>query len=61
MVRCAGREELVAVASVFRYKALQGKRLAIVTQAGGPGVVLADALSEGACRFLFWVRRRRPI
>ena len=28
MVRCAGREELVSVASVFRYKALQGKRLA---------------------------------
>lgn len=28
MLRCAGREELVAVASVFRYKALQGKRLA---------------------------------
>lgn len=47
VVRCAGREELVAVASVFRYKALQGKRLAIVTQAGGPGVMLADALSEG--------------
>ncbi|WP_394335461.1 acetate--CoA ligase family protein [Geofilum rhodophaeum] len=47
VVRCAGREELVAVASVFRYKPLQGKRLAIVTQAGGPGVMLADALSEG--------------
>lgn len=47
IVRCFGREELTTVASVFMYKALTGKNLAIITQAGGPGVMLTDALSHG--------------
>lgn len=47
IVRCFGREELTTVASVFMYKALTGKNLAIITQAGGPGVMLTDALSDG--------------
>ncbi len=47
IVRCFGREELITVASVFMYKALSGKNLAIITQAGGPGVMLTDALSDG--------------
>lgn len=47
IVRCFGREELITVASVFMYKALTGKNLAIITQAGGPGVMLTDALSDG--------------
>ncbi len=47
IVRCYGREELVAVASVFMYKTLPGKNIAIITHAGGPAVMLTDVLSEG--------------
>ena len=47
IVRCFGREELTTVASVFMYKEMKGKNLAIITQAGGPGVMLTDALSAG--------------
>lgn len=47
IVRCFGREELTTVASVFMYKELKGQNLAIITQAGGPGVMLTDALSAG--------------
>ncbi len=46
IVRCAGREELVAVASVFMHKELQGKNIAIITHAGGPAVMLTDSLSN---------------
>lgn len=47
IVRCSGREELVTVASVFFHKHLKGKNIAIITHAGGPAVMLTDALSEG--------------
>jgi acetyltransferase len=47
IVRCFGREELTTVASVFNYPALKGKNLAIITHAGGAGVMLTDALSQG--------------
>ncbi len=47
IVRCYGREDLVSVASVFFYPPLEGKRLAIITHAGGPAVMLTDALAEG--------------
>lgn len=47
IVRCYGREDLIAVASVFTYPKLKGKRLAIITHAGGPAVMLTDALSSG--------------
>ncbi len=46
IVRCHGREDLVAVASVFSYPRLRGKRLAVITHAGGPAVMLTDVLSE---------------
>ena len=46
IVRCYGREELVAVASIFMHKELQGKNIAIITHAGGPAVMLTDALSN---------------
>ena len=45
IVRCSGREDLIAVASVFAYPPLPGKRIAIITHAGGPAVMLTDALS----------------
>ncbi len=47
IVRCYSRADLAAVAALFTYKPLKGKRIAIVTHAGGPAVMLTDALSEG--------------
>ncbi len=47
IVRCSGREELTTVASVFFHKNLKGKNIAIITHAGGPAVMLTDALSAG--------------
>lgn len=47
IVRCGGREELAAVASIFMHKELKGNRIAIITHAGGPAVMLTDALSNG--------------
>ena len=47
VVRCFSREELATVAAVFTLKPLKGKNIAIVTHAGGPAVILTDALSKG--------------
>jgi acetyltransferase len=47
VVRCHSREELVTLGAVFTLKELKGKNLAIVTHAGGPAVILTDALSKG--------------
>lgn len=47
IVRCFSREELTTVASIFTLKEVKGKNCAIVTHAGGPAVMLADALSKG--------------
>ncbi len=47
VVRCEGREDLMLTAAIFLHPELQGDRLAIVTHAGGPGVMLADTLSKG--------------
>jgi acetyltransferase len=47
IVRCSGRDELTTVASVFFHKVLRGKNIAIITHAGGPAVMLTDALSAG--------------
>ncbi len=46
IVRCYGREELAAVSSVFSFPKPTGKNVAIVTHAGGPSVMLTDALSS---------------
>lgn len=46
IVRCYGREELVTVAAIFMHKKLTGKNIAIITHAGGPAVMLTDALSN---------------
>lgn len=46
IVRCYGRMELINVASVFMHPELKGKRIAIITHAGGPAVMLTDALSK---------------
>ncbi len=47
IVRCYGREELTTMANVFHCKPMKGKRLAIITHAGGPAVMLTDALESG--------------
>ncbi len=46
IVRCHSREELTTVASVFMHPELTGKSVAIITHAGGPAVMLTDALSN---------------
>jgi acyl-CoA synthetase (NDP forming) len=43
IVRCYSRQELAAVASVFMHKELPGKNLALISNAGGPCVMLTDA------------------
>ena len=47
IVRCYGREELTTVGCIFTLPRFIGKNFAIVTHAGGPGVMLTDALSKG--------------
>ena len=46
IVRCNGREELATIASIFMHPELNGKNIAIITHAGGPAVMLTDALSN---------------
>lgn len=47
IVRCYSREELTTVGCIFTLPPLTGRNFAIVTHAGGPGVMLTDALSKG--------------
>jgi acetyltransferase len=46
IIRCFSRDELVTVASVLTYKELKGKNIAVITHAGGPGILCADALQK---------------
>lgn len=50
IVRCYSRLELVYVAAIFMHKPLLGKNLAIITHAGGPGVMLTDILTKGGMK-----------
>ncbi|GAB2533954.1 acetate--CoA ligase family protein [Rufibacter soli] len=47
IIRCYSRIELVYVAAIFSIKPLKGDRLAVITHAGGPGVMLTDILVKG--------------
>lgn len=47
IIRCDGREELATVAAIMQQKELKGKNIAVITHAGGPGVMLTDALENG--------------
>ena len=47
IVRCHNRSELVAVASVFMCPEVTGKRMGVITHAGGPAVMMTDALTRG--------------
>jgi acyl-CoA synthetase (NDP forming) len=46
IVYCSSRDELITVASIFNYKPLQGKNIAIITHAGGSAVMLSDSLAK---------------
>lgn len=50
IVRCYGREELTTVACIFSSQKLEGKNIAIITHAGGPAVMLTDALEDGGLK-----------
>ncbi|MDA3881175.1 MAG: acetate--CoA ligase family protein [Prolixibacteraceae bacterium] len=50
IVRCYGREELTTVACIFSTKMLEGNNIAIITHAGGPAVMLTDALESGGLK-----------
>ena len=47
IVRCYSRTELATMGALFMHKKLEGNNLAIITHAGGPAVMLTDALSNG--------------
>ena len=47
IVYCSSREQLLSVASILKYKPLEGKNIALITHAGGSAVMLADVLSKG--------------
>ncbi|MGB9701911.1 MAG: acetate--CoA ligase family protein [Candidatus Kapaibacteriota bacterium] len=46
IIRCYSREELITVASILNYKELKGKNIAVITHAGGPGILCTDALQK---------------
>lgn len=46
IIRCFSRDELVTVASALTYKELTGPNIAVITHAGGPGILCADALQK---------------
>lgn len=47
IIRCYSRDELANVGAVLSLKELKGRNLAVISQAGGPAVILTDALSKG--------------
>ncbi|PKP20868.1 MAG: CoA ligase [Bacteroidetes bacterium HGW-Bacteroidetes-20] len=46
IIRCANREELTTVCSIFMHPEVKGKNIAVITHAGGPAVMLTDTLSN---------------
>lgn len=50
IVRCYGRDDLITTAAVLKHKELLGKNIAIITHAGGPGVMLTDNLSNNGLK-----------
>jgi len=50
VVRCFSRVELVYMAAVFTYPQLKGNHIAVITHAGGPGVMLTDVLIKGGMK-----------
>lgn len=50
IIRCNSRLELVYVAAIFSIQQLRGNRIAVITHAGGPGVMLTDILIRGGMK-----------
>ncbi|MGD9020448.1 MAG: acetate--CoA ligase family protein [Lysobacterales bacterium] len=50
IVRCNGRQELLSVAALLTYPELTGPNIAVITHAGGPAVMLTDALDDGGLK-----------
>ncbi|MCE5320242.1 MAG: acetate--CoA ligase family protein [Bacteroidales bacterium] len=50
IIRCYSRSELVTVASVLMYPKPKGNKVAIITHAGGPAVMLTDAISSNGIK-----------
>jgi len=50
IIRCYSRTELVTTAAVLMYSKPAGNKIAIITHAGGPAVMLTDALSEAGIK-----------
>lgn len=46
IIRAYGRNEMINLAAVLQYGLPKGKNMAIVTHAGGPGVMLTDVLEK---------------
>ncbi|HBH06533.1 MAG TPA: CoA ligase [Flavobacteriales bacterium] len=46
IVYCSSRTELISVASLFTYKPITGKNIAVITHAGGSAVMLTDSLEK---------------
>ncbi len=46
ITRCYSRQELATTGAIFMHPQLKCKNIAVITHAGGPGVMLADALSK---------------
>ena len=46
IVRCHNRQELTTVCAIFMHPEVKGKRIGIITHAGGPAVMLTDVLSN---------------
>ena len=46
ITRCSGREEFIYTAGVLMHGKAPGKNFAVITHAGGPGVLATDALSR---------------
>ncbi|WP_320168124.1 acetate--CoA ligase family protein [Mangrovibacterium marinum] len=47
IIRCYGRDELTTVAGLLLLPAMAGNKLAVITHAGGPAVMLTDCLEKG--------------
>lgn len=50
IIRCTGRTELMDVANVLLNKPLEGANIAVITHAGGPGVMLTDTLDKNGMK-----------
>ncbi len=46
VVYCSSRDELIAVGCVFQSRPLLGKRMAVITHAGGSAVILTDVMTS---------------